>query len=147
LAGVVLSDGVLYGTASGGGHYGQGTLFRLNTNGTGFATLHSFAGTGDGGVPRAPLVVVGDTYYGTTSSSRVALYGTLFAFTPDVAPAPIPLSYQAAGGQLCLTWTNPSFCLQISRTANGVYTNIPTASSPWFVPIAAPQIFFRLQAN
>src|SRR5947199_4195214 len=40
--GFVLSGNTLYGTGGGGGSGGSGTLFALNTNGTGFTILHSF---------------------------------------------------------------------------------------------------------
>ena len=41
-AGLILSGNTLYGTASAGGTYGNGTVFAVNTNGTGFTNLHSF---------------------------------------------------------------------------------------------------------
>jgi uncharacterized repeat protein (TIGR03803 family) len=41
--GLILSGNTLYGTASGGGAGGNGTVFAVNTNGTGFRVLHSFA--------------------------------------------------------------------------------------------------------
>ena len=47
-ADLVLSGGVLYGTAQYGGSSGFGTVFKLNTNGTGFTVLNSFT---DGGRP------------------------------------------------------------------------------------------------
>src|SRR6266481_1072267 len=51
-AGLVLSNNTLYGTASQYGSSGNGTVFKLNTDGTGFATLHSFAGSpNDGATP------------------------------------------------------------------------------------------------
>jgi uncharacterized repeat protein (TIGR03803 family) len=34
------TDGALYGTASSGGLEGVGTIFRLNTDGSGFTVLH-----------------------------------------------------------------------------------------------------------
>jgi uncharacterized repeat protein (TIGR03803 family) len=37
------SDGKLYGTASSGGSKGFGAIFKLNTDGSGFINLHSFA--------------------------------------------------------------------------------------------------------
>ena len=43
-AGLILSGNTLYGTARNGGSSGAGTVFAVGTNGTGFATLHSFAG-------------------------------------------------------------------------------------------------------
>src|SRR5450432_751467 len=39
VAGLILSGNTLYGTASSGGGSGNGTVFAVNTNGTGFATL------------------------------------------------------------------------------------------------------------
>ena len=41
---LVLSGNTLYGTAYGGGSAGNGTVFAVNTNGTGFTNLHSLAG-------------------------------------------------------------------------------------------------------
>ena len=41
-AGLILSGNTLYGTASDGGSSGNGTVFAVNTDGTGFTNLHSF---------------------------------------------------------------------------------------------------------
>src|SRR5438105_9174355 len=41
-AGLALSGNTLYGTAAGGGTSGYGTVFAINTDGTGFRNLHSF---------------------------------------------------------------------------------------------------------
>lgn len=43
-AGLILSSNVLYGTAEQGGSpaYGNGTVFKLNSNGTNFTVLHTF---------------------------------------------------------------------------------------------------------
>ena len=41
-AGLILSGNTLYGTALYGGTNNCGTVFALNTNGTGFVTLHNF---------------------------------------------------------------------------------------------------------
>ena len=41
-AGLILSGNTLYGTANQGGSSGNGTVFAVNTNGTGFTNLHSF---------------------------------------------------------------------------------------------------------
>ena len=43
-----------YGMTSDGGASNRGTVFKLNTDGTGFALVHSFAGgTADGHPPSA----------------------------------------------------------------------------------------------
>jgi uncharacterized repeat protein (TIGR03803 family) len=47
-AGLILSGSTLYGTADSGGSSGYGTLFAINTSGTGFRVLVSFNGVNDG---------------------------------------------------------------------------------------------------
>src|SRR5436190_2664 len=47
IAGLVLLGNTLYGTATYGGSSGNGTVFKVNTDGTGFTNLHTFtAGSG-----------------------------------------------------------------------------------------------------
>jgi uncharacterized repeat protein (TIGR03803 family) len=65
-AGLILSGSVLYGTAYAGGGSSQGTVFKINSNGTGFTTLHSFAGGSDGANPSAGLILLSNSLYGTT---------------------------------------------------------------------------------
>jgi uncharacterized repeat protein (TIGR03803 family) len=62
-------DSNFYGTTSAGGARGNGTVFRISTNGT-YASLYSFVGwPNDGGVPQAGLVQGTDSnFYGTTSA-------------------------------------------------------------------------------
>src|SRR5437016_9051309 len=69
---LVLSGNTLYGTTWAGGSSAAGTVFAINTDGTGFTTLHSFTsrtfGTNsDGAHPTAPLVLSDSTLYGTAS--------------------------------------------------------------------------------
>jgi uncharacterized repeat protein (TIGR03803 family) len=78
---VVGPDGALYGSTSGGGTngygFGNGTLFRLETNGA-FTKLHDFNGA-DGAIPSAALVVGPDgALYGSTQSGGNSGDGTLF---------------------------------------------------------------------
>ena len=80
--GLVLSNNTLYGTASSGGNPGYGTVFALNTNGTGFTTLHNFT-YNDGGHPRAGLILAGNTLYGTAYSGGLSGYGTVFGVNTD----------------------------------------------------------------
>ncbi len=50
-------DGMLYGTTTSGGDPGDGTVFRINKNGSGYQVLHEFdADTGQGAFPSAPLI-------------------------------------------------------------------------------------------
>jgi uncharacterized repeat protein (TIGR03803 family) len=74
--GMVLSGNTLYGTTSGGGKFGSGTIFKIDTTGSNFMVLKSFSAygfdsannitNGDGEAPEGDLVLSGDTLYGTT---------------------------------------------------------------------------------
>ena len=83
--GLMLSGNTLYGTAGNGGYYDNGTVFAVNTNGSGFKTLHSFAGNpNDGASPAAGLLLSGNTFYGTTGSGGSGgNSGTVFAINTD----------------------------------------------------------------
>ncbi len=50
------SDGILYGTTSIGGTYNAGTIFKLNTNGSGFSVLRQMNITTDGGNAYGSLI-------------------------------------------------------------------------------------------
>lgn len=79
--GLVLSGNTLYGAASGGGASGAGTVYAVNTDGTGFATLHSFNGSSDGAGPEATLLLSGNTLYGPARYGGTYGSGTVFAVT------------------------------------------------------------------
>jgi uncharacterized repeat protein (TIGR03803 family) len=79
-------DGMLYGTtSSGGGTNDAGTVFRLNKNGTGYAVLHRFSGSGvDGLHPSGVTLGTDGMLYGTTREWGGAKgYGTVFKLNPN----------------------------------------------------------------
>jgi uncharacterized repeat protein (TIGR03803 family) len=80
--GLILSGNTLYGTTVTGGNSALGTVFKLNTDGTGFSSLHSFSGS-DGINPYAGLVMSGSTLYGTTVQGGNSQVGTVFAVNID----------------------------------------------------------------
>src|SRR3974390_702341 len=88
-AGLILSGSTLYGTARFGGSSGSGTVFAINTNGTGFTVLHSFTAmdtngaNSDGSGPVASLILSNNTLYGTTYSGGSPGVGTVFALQTD----------------------------------------------------------------
>jgi uncharacterized repeat protein (TIGR03803 family) len=90
-AGVILVSNTLYGTAYLGGNYannhsigdiGYGTVFAVNTDGTGFRTLHAFSGTNDGARPLCKMLLSGTTMYGTTEQGGGGA-GTVFRINLD----------------------------------------------------------------
>ncbi len=76
--GLVLADGVLYGTTTSGGYDNHGVIFAMNVDGTGFVTLHNFLGT-DGAMPIAAMTLAGGKLYGSTSSGGANNQGVLFS--------------------------------------------------------------------
>jgi len=72
------NDGQYYGTASGGGTNGNGTIFRTGPTGT-FTNLYKFTGLTDGAVPLGGLVQDTNGYlYGTCSAGGTADNGNVF---------------------------------------------------------------------
>jgi uncharacterized repeat protein (TIGR03803 family) len=146
---LILSNGALYGTTKYGGSVGSGTVFRLNTDGTGFATLYNFttvdAGSGfntDGAHPVGGLILSGGVLYGTASAGGAAGYGTIFSLL-----VPPVLSIQLSGTNAILTWPTDvtGFSLQtttnlappVDWTALGGQHSVTN-------PVTSKQKFFRL---
>jgi len=87
------SGDTLYGTAYNGGSSGYGTVFKVNTNGAGFTTLHSFTAAftnaagaytnSDGANPEAGLIISGSTLYGTAEHGGSSGYGAVFKVNTD----------------------------------------------------------------
>jgi len=78
-------DGALYGTTLGGGTNGAGTVFKVNKDGSGYATLHSFLTNGvDGKSPGALLQGSDGALYGMTSIGGTNNNaGTVYKLKPD----------------------------------------------------------------
>jgi uncharacterized repeat protein (TIGR03803 family) len=86
---LVLSGSTLYGMTEYGGNnsgpgIGSGTIFKVNTDGSGYTVLHTFTGgNGDGAYPQGGLTVIGGALYGMTKSGGALDYGTLFKIGTD----------------------------------------------------------------
>ena len=80
---LVVSGTTIYGMTVGGGAADEGVVFRINTDGTGFALLHTFvAATGDGWAPYGSLTLSGSTLYGMTRQGGGGA-GTIFQINTD----------------------------------------------------------------
>ena len=87
---LILSGNKLYGTTSEGGSGGSGTIFSINTDGTGFRTLLEYSAqsgapqtNSDGAYPYGGLILSGVTLYGTTSAGGSLAHGTVFSINSD----------------------------------------------------------------
>ena len=118
-AGLILSGGVLYGTAYSGGVSSNGVVFRINTDGSGFTNLHSFSGTtvsygsgynSDGANPVSRLALVGNNLYGTAKSGS-ASEGNIFSVNTDGSNF---LSLRAFGATIPDDGTQPMAGLALS---------------------------------
>jgi len=90
-AGLVLAGSTLYGATAGGGNSGDGVVFQVNTDGTGYAVLKSFSGS-DGSGPYGGLVLAGSTLYGTTEWGGSLDYGVVFSLAmapPSITTPPL----------------------------------------------------------
>ena len=84
---LLLKNGVFYGTTFGGGVNGSGndydgTLFKINMDGTQYVVLHQF-NYPDGINPWGQMVSNGDKLYGATDSGGPNGYGTIFQVNTD----------------------------------------------------------------
>ena len=115
-AGVTVSpSGVVYGTAEGGGTFGNGTVFKLSqVNSTWvFSPLYEFAGGNDGSYPIGGVVIGPDgALYGTTQQGGAENNGTVFALRPP-----------------------STFCRSVvcywNETILHTFTGVPDGINPW----------------
>ena len=81
---LIQSGSTLYGISSGGGNANAGTIFKIESNGSGFSVLHSFTGgSNDGSKPYGSLIQSGSTLYGISSGGGNADDGTVFKIGTD----------------------------------------------------------------
>lgn len=99
-------DGALYG-ATGGGWVSNGTLFKINPDGTGFVTLYDFAwlqgnwpASLDGRNPNSALLLgIDGALYGTTSAGGEENSGTIFRLDPVQQTCTVLYSFSGGGNQ------------------------------------------------
>jgi len=94
--------GNLFGTTSGGGSTGEGTVFELTPNSDGGwseSVLHSFAGGSDGAAPQSQVTFdTGGNLYGTTLRGGSGGAGTAFQLTPSGGQWSETVLYSFCGG-------------------------------------------------
>jgi uncharacterized repeat protein (TIGR03803 family) len=146
---------VIYGTTSAGGLNGNGTVFKINPDGSGYQVLYSFGNSPDGDTPKSDLVAgvfTGNTgvLYGTTDlvGGGGNSAGTIFAILINPPLTIIPVS-GSSGSQTVVFWPEWAFNYVLQTTTNlasGTWTNVPNA-----VPVISVQLtntpspaFFRL---
>ena len=100
---LVENNGIYYGTTTYGGSEGLGTVFKINTDGTGYSLLYSFKGVccgrSDGSFPVGGLVLKNGQLYGTTINGGSASdLGTVFKFDPNTGAETVLHAFSGADG-------------------------------------------------
>ena len=76
-SGSVVYKSVFYGVLS----FNDGSIFKINPDGTGFTKLHDFNGL-NGSSPYGDLIIYSNAFYGLTSIGGINSAGTIFSFKP-----------------------------------------------------------------
>ncbi len=123
VGGLILSDNTMYGTAYYGGTNGNGAVYALNTDGTGFTTLYNFtAASGsnstntDGANPESGLILSGYILYGTANTGGTNGSGTVFAINTNGAGFTTLHSFAPLVAQTNSDGANPNAGLILSGT-------------------------------
>ncbi len=158
---LTISGSILYGmTQHGGinsflgGGYGSGTVFQINTDGSGYRILHSFefpSPATDGSLPYGPLLLLNNELYGMTSIGGSTNRGVIFALNPNGLPiitasnalpvgdinAAYSVQLAATGGTLPYTWTLASGSLPtgLKLSSSGLISGKPTAEGTFYFSI------------
>lgn len=164
--GLTLWNGVLYGTTRWGGTNGNGVVFKLNTDGTGYAVLkHLSATTSVGGGsyinvggmnPQGDLTIADGMIYGATLSGGTYGYGTLYRLT--IPPNPT-LQTTNVAGQLVVYWADDGLNRTLQTSSDLLLGNWTSVTSlNWTNASVVPKqigfsigdtsstaVFFRLQ--
>lgn len=121
--GLAIWKGVLYGTAREGGFYGNGVVFKVNPDGTGFAVLKHFAAFPNqssevnvgGAYPLSELTVADGVLYGTTLNGGVYGNGTIYSVT--IPPTP-PLRMSNIASNPLIFWSDDGLNRTLQTTAD-----------------------------
>jgi len=99
LSSLTFDGSALYGTTASAGKGGNGILFRVNLDGTGFTNIHAFAWS-DGANPAAGVAPSDGALYGTTQSGGNFGNGTVFRVNIDGSGHTVLWSFSALTPQL-----------------------------------------------
>jgi len=80
----VITDGeFLYGTKHDGGEYGDGYIYKIKTDNSGYEILLNFRGDYSGAYPSGSLVISGNSLYGVTFEGGEYNSGTIYKINTD----------------------------------------------------------------
>jgi uncharacterized repeat protein (TIGR03803 family) len=149
------TDGNLYGTTTGGGASGVGTVFEITLGGT-LTTLHSFDGT-DGEVPYGALIqgtngiFYGTTVEGGTSDACDRGCGTVFSLnaglgqfvetnpTSGKVGAAVKILGSFLTGATSVTFNGTAAAFTVNSKSE-IATTVPTGATTGTVQVISPRL-------
>ena len=117
-----------------GNAWAQSSVFSLQTGGNSLSMPP----------PMPPSILFGLTPLSLNAGTPMPVQLSIFR---ETVPAGTNIGDVSPRGAMVLTWSDPSFSLQVSTNAAGIYTNVVGAASPYTNNIAGSALFFRLIAN
>lgn len=82
-AGLIVVNGLLYGTTVAGGRYGVGIIYRVTPQGEELVIYDFHRRLPAARAPRTPLLYFNGTFYGTTGSGGTNDDGTIYSISPN----------------------------------------------------------------
>lgn len=79
---LLLNGTTLYGTTQTGGSKGNGTVFEINTDGTGYDRIYDFQNAPDAAKPIDDVILLDSTLFGMTEVGGQCGNGAIFALVP-----------------------------------------------------------------
>lgn len=135
-------SGKLFGTTAGGGTNNYGTVFSMNTNGSGFQTLFNFGVSTNGTQPRAQVSLSGTMLYGTTVIGGNLGHGVVYSLDTDQNSVPLCMvTVNDSSDYNYITWDKPvttdidSFIVYRETTSNNYerVASLPYSAAAEFI--------------
>ena len=117
---LTLVGSTLYGMTYLGGANHTGTIFEINTDGSGYTVLWRFGGigSGDGNYPYGDLTLSGSTLYGMTSQGGANGHGMIFKL--ETTPGSVPVNIYSFNG-IPSDGETPTGALTLSASGSTLY--------------------------
>jgi uncharacterized repeat protein (TIGR03803 family) len=140
LGGLILSSNLLYGTAAQGGAAGEGTVFRMSTNGSGFTNLHSFKAlstnppytNSEGAQPVAGLILSTNLLYGTAYFGGASGKGAIFQLNTNGSGFTNLYSFTATSGAVATNSDGANLNAGLVLSSNYLFGEAYTGGSLGF---------------
>jgi uncharacterized repeat protein (TIGR03803 family) len=118
---LTLVGSTLYGMTMLGGANHTGSIFMINTDGSGYTVLYTFGsiGSGDGNYPDGDLTLSGSTLYGMTSQGGANGHGTIFKLATTLGSVPVIL--YSFNGFVAGDGETPTGSLTLSASGSTLY--------------------------